>query len=61
MAARCTECQEHVSSEPYPDEKQLAKHPCAECEEYLCEDCSIRLGGICSDCKKVITGDDSDG
>ena len=54
MAARCVECQEHVSTEPYPDERQLATFPCACCDGYLCEDCAIEQGGICSDCKKVL-------
>jgi len=53
MSARCVECGEHVSSEPYPDEKQLAE-PCSCCEGYLCEDCAIREGGICTECKRVL-------
>jgi hypothetical protein len=54
MAAKCAECGECVSLEPYPDERMLAG-TCAVCEmAYLCEDCLMRVGGICTACKRVI-------
>lgn len=52
MAARCAECEELVSSNPYPDEKQITY--CSCCENTMCEDDAIRLGGICTECKKVL-------
>jgi hypothetical protein len=52
MAAHCRECEELVSDQPYEDERMASS--CAVCEGPLCEDCSIKLGGICNPCRKVI-------
>jgi hypothetical protein len=52
MAAKCIECGEHVYSPPcYPDELQSAGECAEDCGYILCEDCSMRLGGICSRCQ----------
>lgn len=51
MTARCQECCEHISHDPYPDEKLLAAECDGFCGRYLCEDCAIRLGSICTSCK----------
>jgi len=50
MSARCQECNEHLSHDPYPDEKKIAGECGGFCGRYLCEDCAIRLGGICTSC-----------
>lgn len=51
MTARCQECCERISHDPYPDEKLLAAECDGFCGRYLCEDCAIWLGGICTSCK----------
>lgn len=54
MAARCVQCAELVSREPYEDERALAEFPCDGCDGYLCADCSMEQGGICSECKPIL-------
>ena len=52
MAAHCFECEISVSTQPYDDEGMASS--CAVCEGPLCEDCSIKLGGICNPCRRII-------
>jgi hypothetical protein len=51
MSAKCVECGENVSSQPYPDEARLGGECAEDCGYLLCEDCSMRLGGICGRCQ----------
>ena len=53
MAARCCECEELVSSQPYEDERLASS--CSCCETPMCEDCVIRLGGICTACHDALS------
>ena len=53
MAARCHACEDLLSPHPYGDESLPAD--CAVCElPVLCEDCAIKLGGICPPCKQAM-------